>query len=129
MNEHRLWKLPKSLIDTLSLSKPGASLSELYAVAEDSYARAGYPGEEKMHHQGGTTGYRGRERRAKQGENWKLMSNQAIAFNPKVRGTKSEGTALVCQYKPEILSKDPSWPFLNIYTNGCVFSRPAIMAE
>jgi antitoxin VapB len=113
----------------LSLSKPGVPLAELYAVAEDAYARAGYPGEEKRHHQGGTTGYRGRERRAKQGETWKLMANQAIAFNPTVRGTKSEDTALVRQDKPEILSRDSSWPFLLIDTNGCVFSRPAIMAD
>jgi len=113
----------------LSLSKPGVSLAELYAVAEDAYALAGYPGEEKRHHQGGTTGYRGRERRAKQGETWQLMANQAIAFNPTVRGTKSEDTALVRQDKPEILSRDSSWHFLDIYTNGCVFSRPAIMAD
>lgn len=113
----------------LSLSKPGVSLAELYAVAEDAYARSGYPSEESMHHQGGTTGYRGRERRAKPGETWELMANQAIAFNPTVRGTKSEDTALGRQDKPEILSKDSSWPFLSIYTNGCVFNRPAIMAE
>jgi Xaa-Pro dipeptidase len=113
----------------LSLSKPGVQLMELYQVAKDAYAKAGYPGEEKFHHQGGTTGYRGRERRAKPDETFQILVNQAVAWNPTIQGTKSEDTALVHQDGVEIISASADWPVLNVYANGCTFERPTILAE
>src|SRR5262249_21652621 len=45
----------------LSATRPGTTGGELYRTASRSYESEGFPGEEKLHHQGGATGYRGRE--------------------------------------------------------------------
>jgi len=113
----------------LALSRPGVSLAELYMAAKEAYAEAGYHSEEEFHHQGGTTGYRGRERRAQPGEVWQIMAGQAVAWNPTVRGAKSEDTALIYADRVEIISASPGWPMLTISANGCMFERPVVMAD
>ncbi len=45
----------------LAATRVGATGDELFHVAREAYAAAGYPGEETMHHQGGATGYLERE--------------------------------------------------------------------
>ena len=73
----------------LGASRPGATLGELF-------------------HQGGLTGYRGREAFAGPGSPTVLPEVSAVAWNPSVtRGGKSEDTALVTAEGVEILTRTP----------------------
>ena len=46
----------------LHACRSGVTSAELFAVAERAYSATGYPGEEQLHHQGGTAAYRARPR-------------------------------------------------------------------
>jgi len=82
----------------LSASKPGTTVGDVLEVAADEYAAQGYPEEWRHHHQGGITGYRGREVFAVPGEPTVLPGSCAVAWNPSITGgAKSEDTALVSE--------------------------------
>jgi Xaa-Pro aminopeptidase len=49
-------------------SRPGSSLGEVLTRGQTQYAAEGHPDEWQLHHQGGLTGYAGRERFATPGE-------------------------------------------------------------
>jgi Xaa-Pro aminopeptidase len=90
---------------------PGRTLGELFGVIAKAYSDNGFPGEEKLHHQGGSTGYNGRDVFAEPHTGVKVLDRQAFAWNPSITGTKSEDTIIVLGNKIEVLtaaSKD--WP-------------------
>jgi Xaa-Pro aminopeptidase len=93
-------------------TRPGRTLGELFSDLEVAYDGAGYGGEWKLHHQGGSTGYAGRDVFATPGDGTKVLSNQAFAWNPSITGTKSEDTVLIVEGKPlEVLTPaSASWP-------------------
>ncbi len=75
-------------------SRPGALYSEIFKAAQGVYADEGFADEWKLHHQGGPTGYKGREFRANLSTRKRVVKNTAIAWNPSITGTKSEDTIL-----------------------------------
>ncbi|MFN2466245.1 MAG: M24 family metallopeptidase [Candidatus Dormibacteria bacterium] len=79
----------------LAGSRPGETLGEAFEAGSRAYARHGYYDEWKEHHQGGTTGYAGREAFAGPGSDYRLEAGMAVAWNPTVPGAKSEDTYLV----------------------------------
>jgi len=106
----------------LAAARPGRTLGELFGVLADAYDAAGLPGEWRLHHQGGLTGYKGREAFATPTGEVVLPPTCAVAFNPSVTGGgKSEDTALVTEAGVEVLTRTPALPELQ---NG----RPAIVA-
>jgi Xaa-Pro aminopeptidase len=108
----------------LHASRPGATLGEVFAAAGDEYARLGFPDEWRLHHQGGLTGYRGREVFAVPGDETPLPSSCAVAWNPSIGGGgKSEDTALVSPDGVEIVSRTPGLPVDE--SDG--IARPAIV--
>ena len=88
--------------------------AQLYAVAADAYADAGFPGEELKHHQGGAIGYRAREWVAHPNSQESVQARQAFAWNPTITGTKVEDTALVIDDRLEMLTTTPDWPVIDI---------------
>ncbi|GAC1333139.1 MAG: M24 family metallopeptidase [Candidatus Dormibacteria bacterium] len=96
----------------LSGSRPGARLDALLEAGARRYAHHGYYDEWKEHHQGGTTGYNGRESFAIPGNDYVLEAGMAVAWNPTVPGVKSEDTYLVSETGLEWLSCSPGsdWP-------------------
>ena len=96
----------------LAASRPGAAMTTLLDAAAGAYAHAGYYDEWKEHHQGGTTGYAGREVFAQPGSDYVLEAGMAVAWNPTVPGAKSEDTFLVAEGGLEWLtwSPDSDWP-------------------
>jgi hypothetical protein len=75
-------------------------------VAATAYEAHGFPDEWRYHHQGGLTGYRGREVFAVPGEPTPLPSSCAVAWNPSITGgAKSEDTALVSDDGVEIVTR------------------------
>jgi len=103
--------------DVLAASKVGATLADMYAVAQSAYARAGDAEAIKEHHQGGTTGYRAREVVATPSgpEQESLRVGVAVAWNPSVRGAKVEDTFVLGENGAlENLTWDPAWPSVEV---------------
>ena len=79
----------------------------------EAYERAGFPEEWRRHHQGGLTGYKGREVFATPGDTTPLATSCAVAWNPSITGgAKSEDTALVGPDGIEIVTATPGLPTL-----------------
>jgi Xaa-Pro dipeptidase len=109
----------------LTASRPGATLGELFGVLARAYEAQGFPEEWRRHHQGGLTGYRGREVFAVPGDPTRLPEACAVAWNPSVTGGgKSEDTALVTSAGVEVLTRTPSLPELETEAG---LPRPAIV--
>jgi Xaa-Pro aminopeptidase len=107
-------------------SRPGISLGEALARGQAQYAAEGHPGEWELHHQGGLTGYGGRERFATPGEPLALGPGQAVAWNPSITRVKSEDTALVTGDGPELLTVTPRWPRVEVRLPQGRVKRPAL---
>ena len=108
----------------ISASRPGVTHGELFEVIAEAYERAGFPEEWRRHHQGGLTGYKGREVFAIPGEPTPLPPVGAVAWNPSITGGgKSEDTVLVTAAAPEVLTRTPELPDLE----AGAFRRPAIV--
>jgi Xaa-Pro dipeptidase len=108
-------------------SRPGASLAEVFAQGLTRYASEGYSEEWKLHHQGGLTGYSGREIFATNDTPHRLEANQALAWNPSITGTKSEDTVLVTDAIPEILTRTGEWPEMEATLDGERLARPGFL--
>jgi antitoxin VapB len=95
----------------LEASRPGRLLGEVFTTIEEAYSAQGFPGEWRRHHQGGVTGYLGREVFATQGDPTKIPDSAALAWNPSISGgAKSEDTALVSQQGVEVITRTPELP-------------------
>ena len=105
----------------LAATRPGAMLAELFAVLAEAYARVGFVDEWRNHHQGGLTGYRGRELFATPNDRTRLPDACAVAWNPSVTGGgKSEDTALVTGDGVEVVTATPDLPQLDSGRPGIV---------
>lgn len=95
----------------LDASAPGARLDEAFAAGTAAYARFGFDADEwQHHHQGGPTGYAGRDPRATASTADLLVENQAFAWNPTGPGRKVEDTMLRTDDGWEVLTVDERWP-------------------
>lgn len=92
-------------------TRPRRSFAEMFADLQRAYADNGFADQWQLHHQGGSTGYAGREAFANPTSTLTAMENQAFAWNPSITGVKSEDTIL-CQAKGiEVLtSHSKDWP-------------------
>ncbi|HKG56371.1 MAG TPA: M24 family metallopeptidase [Candidatus Limnocylindrales bacterium] len=76
-------------------TQPGATLGDAFAAGQAAYARAGFPNEWQLHHQGGTIAYRGRERVATPADPTRIEAGMAFAWNPSITGAKVEETFIL----------------------------------
>ncbi|MDQ3880660.1 MAG: M24 family metallopeptidase [Chloroflexota bacterium] len=74
---------------------PGATLGDVLDAARAAYAETGFAEEWRLHHQGGSIGYRGRERIAVPGDATPVRPGMAFAWNPSITGVKVEDTILL----------------------------------
>jgi len=92
-------------------TKPGRTLGEIFTDLQSAYAERGHDGQWKLHHQGGSTGYAGREAFARPGSTVKVLENQAFAWNPSIVGAKQEDTILCTANGIEVLTApSKEWP-------------------
>lgn len=92
-------------------SMPGRRLDDAFAAGCAAYGRAGFDADEwQRHHQGGPTGYAGRDPRATASTADLLVENQAFAWNPTAPGVKIEDTVLRTAEGWEVLTIDDRWP-------------------
>ena len=94
----------------LHATRAGATASQLYEVGKTAYAAAGYPGEDLLHHLGGSAGYAEREWLATPNGKEVVQNSQAFAWNPSVRGGKVEDTVLLQDGAIELLTESFRFP-------------------
>lgn len=110
-------------------SKPGRTLGEVFNEIVAAYEEAGYPDEWRLHHQGGTIGYAGRDAFATPASRVAIQGDQAVAWNPSITGTKSEDTALVrASGAVEPISEPGSdWPSIEVEHAGLRLRKADIL--
>ena len=111
----------------MSESRPGAKFNDVFQKAVDAYEKNGFPGEWQNHHQGGPTGYQCRDFKATLEEKRTVLLNQALAWNPSIRGTKSEDTSIAFPDGAEIITASETWPKLRVEYKGKTWERPDIL--
>lgn len=109
-------------------SEPGAGLGEVFDRGVEQYQREGFGGEWRLHHQGGLTGYAGREVFAASSAHHTLAPGQAVAWNPTIGAAKSEDTVLVAtDGPPETLTRTSAWPRTAVEVHGGIIERPVLL--
>ena len=111
----------------LAATRPGASGSELYRVAAEAYAAEGFPGEERLHHQGGAAGYRTRDWVAHPASAETVQTNQAFAWNPTVTGSKAEETCIASAEGVDVITTTPDWPRIHVRVGGREYFTPDVL--
>jgi Xaa-Pro aminopeptidase len=85
-------------------TRPGRTLSEVFADCQRFYAEAGFPDEWQLHHQGGITGYATREVIATPHTTLTIQPNTAFAWNPSITGAKAEETFVLTESSAQVLT-------------------------
>lgn len=108
---------------------PGAVIGDILKIGIDAYRENGFPNEWQLHHQGGPTGYAGREFLATPDEQRTVQINQPFAWNPSITGTKSEDTILATPEGPVLISRPIDWPTIECRFEGRTIQRPDILVR
>lgn len=107
-------------------SDPGRA-GDVFDAIREAYTDAGWDGEWEHHHQGGATGYAGREWFVTPDSRAPVLAPAAYAYNPTVQGAKSEGTALVTGEEVEVVTATDDWPTITVASGGVTLDRPAVL--
>lgn len=110
-------------------TQAGRPYRDFFRELQNLYAQAGYPDEWRLHHQGGPTGYLPREFLVTPTTEGEMSSNQAFAWNPSIRGAKSEDTLVLTERGPELLTLTSDWPMLEVEVQDQLWLRPAVLAR
>lgn len=113
----------------ITATVPGARVSSVFAAGLAAYEASGYGEEWKLHHQGGATGYAGRDYKGTLTSSEVVQPWQAFAWNPSITGTKSEDTILATPDGPEVISGSPEWPLIEAEAAGRLIGRPDILVR
>lgn len=111
----------------MAATMPGRPAVEAFQAALTAYAEKGYPEEYKLHHQGGSIGYMGRDYKVTAATKEIVRENQGFTWNPSITGAKSEDTMLSTSRGPVIVSEPVIYPVLTMKKGGYTFRRPAIL--
>jgi Xaa-Pro aminopeptidase len=110
-------------------TRPGVPAKEVLQKGIDAYKEKGYPEEWRLHHQGGSIGYTGRDYRTNFKTPDLIQENQAFTWNPSITGAKSEDTILATSKGPEMITRPILYPTLFMSVEGISFKRPAILVK
>jgi len=113
----------------MAATRPGIPAAEVLRKGIEAYGAAGYPEEWKLHHQGGSIGYTGRDYRCNFRTPDVVQENQAFTWNPSLTGTKSEDTILAAGEGPEMITRPILYPTLAVEAGGIAFVRPDILEK
>lgn len=111
----------------IAATRPGTTLGDIFEAARKAYGQTGFPDEWQFHHQGGLTGYTGREFRVLPGDRTEVKADQAFAWNPSITGTKSEDTLLVGSERNQLISQTGKWPTTPYCASGQTWPRCDIL--
>ncbi len=111
-------------------TKVGTPYGKVLQAGIDQYKKEGFAKEWELHHQGGPTGYAGRDIVATPDEKRVVLDKQAVAWNPSITGTKAEDTFIVDGANRIVLTaSSPDWPMTKVTVGGEAFSRPSILVR
>lgn len=110
-------------------TKAGQSAADVLNKAIAAYERVGFKDEWKDHHQGGAIGYDNREWLATPHETEKIRENQALAWNPSIRGTKVEDTTLLTSDGLKFVTSTDDWPSTYVSIANTQIARPEILVK
>ena len=115
----------------LAATRPGATGRGLYDTAAKAYAEAGFPGEQRKHHQGGACGYRTRDWVAHPASEDVVDAPQAFAWNPSITGSKVEETAIAFgdDDAVEVVTSTPGWPAIPVDAGGVTVEMPDVWSR
>ena len=108
-------------------TQAGRTMGEMFDLAKTAYTDLGYPEAIDEHHQGGSIAYGTREVVAMPSNTTPITIDQCFAWNPSVRGVKSEDTTLLTEQGHEVLTAIPNWPTWDVTIDGVTLARPAIL--
>jgi len=108
-------------------TQAGKTMGDMFALARQSYSDVGFADAIEQHHQGGSIAYKPREILMQPDNPTSIDINQAFAWNPSVRGVKSEDTILLGPDGPEVITTTPGWPTWDITVGDQTLARPAIL--
>ncbi|WP_290813827.1 M24 family metallopeptidase [Halovivax sp.] len=120
-----------ALAATRKLATRGGTAGDVFAEIRSAYQQLGFAGEWREHHQGGATGYAGREWIATPNHEAGLTTPMAYAWNPTVAGAKSEDTVLVTNDGFEVLTATGEWPTrsFDAVDRECSLERPVLLGR
>jgi Xaa-Pro dipeptidase len=107
----------------------GVPAADVLRKGIEAYEKKGYPDEWKLHHQGGSIGYTGRDYRTGFATPDIIQENQGFTWNPSIAGAKSEDTILATSRGPEMITKPVIYPTLTVQMEGITFTRPDILEK
>ena len=103
----------------------------MFKTTVDLYTERGYPNEWKLHHQGGSQGYRNRDYIIFPNSTEKVLENQCLCWNPTIAGrkygTKSEDAFVATNNGPIMITAPVMFPTLSVNVGGIDFVRPDIL--
>jgi Xaa-Pro aminopeptidase len=110
---------------------PGATWGSALNAGIASYKKVGHAKEWELHHQGGPTGYAGRDIIVTPDNTEKIRDHQAVAWNPSITGTKSEDTFIIEGDQRQVITTCSSdWPTVTVKTpTGKTLERPGILVR
>jgi len=112
----RLLEVEASVFDA---TRPGRSVAEAFAALRGAYREHGFDENEwQRHHQGGPTGYVGRDPRASLTVTDPIVDGHAFAWNPSATAAKTEDTVVVSSRGVEVLTVDEAWPTVTVRGRG-----------
>ena len=107
----------------------GAAVKDVFKRGVKEYATQEFPDEWNLHHQGGPTGYVGREYLGSPKVKGVVQNNQPFAWNPSIAGAKSEDTILATEKGPVTITASKDWPMLSVEWEGKKVLRPDILVR
>ncbi|KAA9398553.1 M24 family metallopeptidase [Haloarcula sp. CBA1130] len=113
-----------ALAATQVVGRDGGTAGEVFDAIQNAYAEVGWEGEWENHHQGGATGFAGREWIATPGHAAGVALPHGYAWNPTIAGTKSEDTYRVSADDIELLSETGNWPTETVSAVGYDLELP-----
>jgi hypothetical protein len=113
----------------MAYTRPGVPARDVLQKGIDAYRKQEYPEEWKLHHQGGSIGYTGRDYRVNFKTPDLIQEHQAFTWNPSITGTKSEDTILATSKGPEMITRPIRYPTLSMEVENISFIRPAILEK
>ena len=95
------------------------------------HKKEGFAKEWELHHQGGPTGYAGRDIVVTPEETRTVAERQAVAWNPSITGAKTEDTFILDAGKRIVVTQcSEHWPQITVAgPSGAKLTRPAILVR